>query len=399
MACVVLSLIGLLIVGAPMGVPDGHAAQPVIPVHAWWSIPAEYTSAERYRELAEAGFTTSMSPLPNVEAVTKALDAAGQAGVKLFITCPELSTDPEGTVRRFMSHPALAGYHLTDEPNVKAFPELAAWVRKIQAVDPGHPCYINLYPTYANETQLGTPTYQAHVDSFVAAVPVTFISFDHYPVMKSGLRPDWYENLEIISDAARKIGKPFWAFALSVAIDPVYPVATTATLRLQVYSDLAYGAQCIQYFTYWTPPSGSEKFRDGPITADGKRTPVYDLVREMNRELQARAGVFYGARVVSIGHTGSPIPKGTKPFAPFPPFREVRTEGTGAVVSHLENGGATYLMVVNRDYIHPMPLDIILDPGAKVSRVNRKGVDVPVKGERIRETVGPGDVALFQVGK
>jgi hypothetical protein len=398
MACVVLSLIGLLIVGAPMGVSDGHAAQPVIPVHAWWSIPAEYTSAERYRELAEAGFTTSMSPLPNVEAVTKALDAAGQAGVKLFITCPELSTDPEGTVRRFMSHPALAGYHLTDEPNVKVFPELAAWVRKIQAVDPGHPCYINLYPTYANETQLGTPTYQAHVDSFVAAVPVTFISFDHYPVMKSGLRPDWYENLEIISGAARKAGKPFWAFALAVAHDP-YPIPTAAELRLEVFSDLAYGAQCIQYFTYWTPTSTQWNFHEGPIEKDGRKTPVYDLVREMNREIRALSRVFSGARVVSVGHTGSPIPRGTKPFAAFPPFREVRTEGQGAVVSRLEYGGATYLVVVNRDFQNPMPLAITLDPGAKVGRVNKEGNSVRVKGNRTRETVPPGDAAVFVTGE
>lgn len=376
----------------------GRAALPSIPVHAWFSIPPEYTSVERYRELAEAGFTTSMSGFPDAAAVAKALDAAGKAGVKLFITCPELSTDPEGTVRRFMGHPALAGYHLRDEPNAKDFPDLAAWMKRIQAVDRDHPCYINLYPTYANEQQLGTPTYQAHVDSFVAAVPVPFISLDHYPVLENGLRPDWYENLEIISDAARKIGKPFWAFALSVAIYPVYPVATTATLRLQVYSDLAYGAQCIQYFTYWTPPSGQEKFHDGPITAEGKRTPVYDLVREMNREIQRRARVFSGARVVSVGHTGSAIPRGTKPFVPFPPFSGVRTEGKGAVVSRFENGGATYLMVVNRDYRNPMPLEIVLEPGAKVNRVNREGIAVPVKGERIRETVPPGDAAVFVTG-
>ena len=42
-------------------------------------------------------------------------------------------------------------------------------------------------------------------------------------------------------------------YALSVAYGD-HPVATSGQLRLQVYSDLAYGAQAIQYFTYWTPP-------------------------------------------------------------------------------------------------------------------------------------------------
>ena len=32
-----------------------------------------------------------------------------------------------------------------------------------------------------------------------------------------------------------------------------YPHPTLATLRLQMFSDLAYGAQGLQYFTYWTP--------------------------------------------------------------------------------------------------------------------------------------------------
>jgi hypothetical protein len=376
-----------------------RAEKPIIPVHAWWSIPAQYTSVERYRELAGAGFTTSMTPFPDAAAVEKALDAAKEAGVKLFITCPELSSDPEGTVKRFMGHPALAGYHLRDEPNAKDFLDLAAWTKRIQTVDRTHPCYINLFPTYANEQQLGTATYQAHVDSFIATVPVPFISLDHYPVVENGLRPDYYENLEIISAAARTIGKPFWAFTLSVAITPVYPIATAASLRLQVYSDLAYGAQCIQYFTYWTPPSGAEKFHDGPITEDGRQTPVYGLVRDMNRELQARAAVFSGVRVVSVGHTGAAIPQGTKPFVAFKPFREVKTEGTGAVVSHLKNGGVTYLMAVNRDYTNPMMLDIALEPGANARLVKKDGSSAAVKGQRIHETVEPGGAVVVRVGK
>ncbi|MHB9027783.1 MAG: beta-galactosidase, partial [Candidatus Latescibacterota bacterium] len=339
----------------PMTLP---ASDP-IPVHAWWSIPSDSTSVERYRELADAGFTSSMTPFPNADAVQKALDAADGTGVKLFITCPEMKTDPDGTVKRFMNHPSLAGYHIVDEPNARLFPELGEWVKRIQAADATHPCYINLFPTYANEQQLGVATYQAYVDSFVATVPVPFISFDHYPVTNTGMRSDWYGNLEIISSAARKAGKPFWAFALSTALDPVYIVPTPAHLRLQVYSDLAYGASVIQYFTYWTPVSPSEgKFHDAPIEVNGARTPTYEFVRAMNLELQALAGVFVGSKVVSIGHTGTELPRGTKAFEPFPPFKAVETPAGGAVVSRLEKDGAAFLVVVNRDYTNYLNLNI-----------------------------------------
>jgi len=365
-----------------------------IPVHAWWSIPSDSTSAERYRELAEAGFTSSMSPFPNANAVQKALDAANGSGVKLFITCPELKTDPEGTVKRFMAHPSLEGYHLTDEPNAKSFSELADWVRRIQTVDSVKPCYINLFPNYATQQQLGNSTYQAHVDSFVAMVPVQMISYDHYPVTFNGLRPEYYENLEIISTAARNAGKPFWAFALAVAHNP-YPVPTLAELRLQVYSDLAYGAQGIQYFTYWTPPGGTWNFHEAPIDSAGARTAVYDRVKELNAEIQKVAGVFIGSKVVSVGHTGTELPRGTTAFEPFPPFKAVDTPNGGAVVSHLEKDGAIFLVVVNRSYTDYLNLNITLDSGARISKVEKDGSVIQEKGNWIQTQVGPGDAAIF----
>ena len=87
-------------------------------------------------------------------------------------------------------------------------------------------------------------------------MPLQLLSFDHYPVVGDTCRPEWYENLEIFSDEARKAGKPFWAFSLATSHGP-NPVPTPAMLRLQVYSDLAYVAQGIQYFTYWTPQGDS----------------------------------------------------------------------------------------------------------------------------------------------
>jgi hypothetical protein len=122
-------------------------------------------------------------------------------------------------------------------------------------------------------------------------------SFDFYPVLKDHRSKKWFENLEQFSDEAKKAGKPFWAFALTTNYDDGHLTPQTlAALRLQVYSNLAYGAQGIQYFTYWSATSSNVPSigdqRGAPISASGKRSVVYDRVKLMSREIKDLSGVI-----------------------------------------------------------------------------------------------------------
>jgi hypothetical protein len=395
-----LYILGIVII---LGVAPAHA-QPgsrypklspnPIPIHAWIGPPAAETTIERYRELKKAGFTHSFSNFHDAGMMEKALDIAHQCDIKLFINIPELHDNPEDTVKRFSAHPAIAGYHLRDEPDAKDFNGLAAWVKKIRTLDNKHFCYINLFPNYAIPGQLGTNSYKEYVDRFIAEVPVQVISFDHYPVIGDEIRPEWFENLEVISQGAQKAQKPFWAFALAVAHDP-YPVPTLAHLRLQVFSNLAYGAQGIQYFTYWTPQSSRWNFHDGPIDRQGKRTKVYNLVRQVNSEIQALSRVFNGSRVISVAHTGETIPKGTKRFKSIEPFRDIITEGKGAVVSLLESEKSRFLVFVNRDIHNPMKLITVLDTGMGVMQIHNDGSMRTFALNRTVFNIEPGNVMIF----
>ena len=47
-------------------------------------------------------------------------------------------------------------YFITDEPSASAFPALGKLVAYLRQRDPAHLAYINLFPTYANNEQLGT---------------------------------------------------------------------------------------------------------------------------------------------------------------------------------------------------------------------------------------------------
>ncbi|NQV76259.1 MAG: hypothetical protein HQ491_09435, partial [Bacteroidetes bacterium] len=188
-----------------------------IPILGWYSIPPEEATSARYIEMKNAGFDISFSFLGNLEEVQKSLDAAQKAGMKIVIGCPELKTETEKTVKRFMTHPALAGYFLRDEPAVDAFTELGNWAKRVNAVDSKNFCYVNLFPNYATATQLGTSDYREYVNKFAQEVPLHFLSYDSYPLTTAeGVYSKWHQNLEIFTDEAKKAGKPFWGFAQSV---------------------------------------------------------------------------------------------------------------------------------------------------------------------------------------
>jgi len=365
-----------------------------IPVYACISVPPGESTPARYRELAEAGFTTSLTGFPNLAEALKALDAAKGSGVSLFITCPELKSDPAGTVRKLASHPALAGYHLVDEPSAAAFEEIASWQNSIQAIDASHPCYVNLLPIYANDQQLGTHGYQDYIDKFVKTVQPPLLSFDNYPTSWGKLELNVYTNLEIIAAAARGARKPFWGFYQSINWDAM-PPRTLAQLRLESYSNLLYGAQCIQAFTYWMP--GFPAHRDAPIDAQGKRTPFYKVVQEINGEIRAWSRVFKDARVLEVTHTGNSLPQGTKPFAPKSGLKSVDVGSGSAVVSFLEKGNACFVALLNKDLSKKLKLTLDFDDPAKVLEVRKAGADRRVSGSEF--TLEPGDILVFQVAR
>lgn len=370
-----------------------------IPILAWYGVSSEESTVERYEELRQSGITHNFTFFNSVDELAAAMESAQKVGVKMIIHCPELEEEPEKIARQFKDHPALAGYFLRDEPGRADFPELGKWARRIQAVDNEHFCYLNLFPNYASKEALGTETYREHVQLFIKEVPLQLLSFDHYPIIvdTSGhrtMREQYYENLEIFSDEARKAGKPFWAFALTVAHEP-YPIPTPAEIRVQVYSNLAYGAQGIQYFTYWTPKPGTWDFHHGPIEYDTKkRTEIYDYITQMNHEITALSDVFLNAEVISVSHTGAKIPQGTHRLEKLPDvITKFETEGEGAIVSVLKKENKSYLVVVNRDFKQNMSVTIAGDQ--RLKRVLKDGRIVNADAYISKLQVAPGDILVY----
>ena len=75
---------------------------------------------------------------------------------------------------------------------------------------PEYQVYNNLFPNYANETQLGTWTYEEHVQDYVENFDLDYISYDLYPYYENPGFELWIENLRIVADAGRSNNKDYW---------------------------------------------------------------------------------------------------------------------------------------------------------------------------------------------
>jgi hypothetical protein len=365
-----------------------------IPIIAWSGIPAEETTVEKFTELKEMGVNINLCNYPDAESMEKALDVAKQVGLKMITSCPELKTNCENTVKRFMNHPALAGYFLRDEPIQKDFSELGEWAKKIKSIDNNHFCFVNLiaaiHPTKTEA--LGTKSYADYIRTFAETVPVQQISYDFYPVLNEGIHERWYEGLEIVTAESRKLGLPFWAFALASSYNELHPDPTIPALRLQMFSNLAYGAQGLEYWSYRM----SQGLRSAPVGLDGKRTLIYDRIKQVNSEIQAFAGVFAGAKVLSVNHTGTVIPRGTSRLTSLPTAIKVfETEGEGALVSTLENGYKTYFLVINRNLTKSMSYIIFGDDSLK--KVMKDGTIISAGRYGSKSELEPGDMAVYLI--
>ena len=383
-----------------------------LPIMGWWGVPEDKVTVERYREAREAGFTALMQGASNAEKIRSFLDMAQRAGIKLSVFFPELGKEGhEAEVAMLKDHPALFMWHIKDEPKYKDFETVAKTIRRIDAVDGKHPCYVNHIADASDS--MGVPDYSAYMERMLREFKPRLISADFYPcrladVTKSVPYRDignevyvsttWYRQLEYLSGLARREHLPLALFACDVAhnvIDYVYPVPTVAMLRLQMYSNLAYGARMLQYFTYWNPSSKTPlKFHESIIREDGTRSPVYDRVRQVNRELQARAFVFMDAELVSVEHTGAEIPVGTRRLAKLPPYiKSLTTPDGGAVVAQFSGSKFDALVVVNRDPVQELQLNIDLDPS--VVRILEDGSSVLAAAYGGAYSVSPGAAEIF----
>lgn len=217
----------------------------------------------------------------------------------------EITSRVKNIANRTASHPAVFGYHVLDEPRSDLFPVIAKWVSAFREAAPGKVAYTNLFPDYGGNLGSDGP-FERYLTNFVETVKPLAYSYDYYGLMEDGsLRGTYFQNLEAARATSLKTGVPFWYVVLGNAHFN-YAEPTPAGLRFQAYTGLAYSARGLGYFTFTARERGN--YRASALDAYGRRTPTFDMLRDVNLQMHRLAPAMAKMKPVNVFHTPK-IPK------------------------------------------------------------------------------------------
>lgn len=408
--------------------PNSHWQQKQFLISFWIAPPA---TDEHLARVAAEGYNLTWVPL-------EGLDVAQRHGLRAMLTSellrPETLDDPakraelDAFIEKVKSHPALEVYFITDEPSAGAFAGLGKLVAYLRERDPQHLAYINLFPTYANEKQLGVSVadatkakvtvpetavgvkaddavvlrYLEHLRQYVETVKPDLISYDHYHFFKNADGSDkdgkeYFLNLGLIRKAALDAGKPFLNIIQADTIIESWRMPKANEERWLAFTTLAYGGRGIAYFTYWGPKAY------GGLYQDGVAAPLAKDVAALNHEI-AKFGVEL-MKLDSLGaYQTEPVPYGGEAV---PADCSVQFEKPGEFVLGVfgNEGKASSFMVVNRNYRQEATAHVkVRIPGSALEELDRTtGGWKPFEkldGQRTVEVkLAAGDGRLFRVAK
>lgn len=352
----VLFLVGTVVAGPGLAedtTPPTSTWRLGTPIVTYWAGPplTETLAAQ----LAEGGWNL-------VWARENELDTAAKYNLRAQLQdellTPESLQDPtrraqlDALIDRVRRHPALYSYFLRDEPNARDFPALAELVTYLKQRDPAHLAYINLFPTYATNDQLGTrgdvvTAYREYLRLYLDTIRPELISYDHYQFRARDDGDQYFLNLALIREYALKSHLPFLNIVQACSWTPTMRVPNGDELRYLVYTSLAYGAQGISYYVYsWPHHIG------GMAQADGTPTPLYHAAKQLNREFVMLAEQLQPLSSLAVYHVGGQFP-GTTELPATAPFQLAQDELGKPFVLGLfgpDQQSPTHAVVVNLNY-------------------------------------------------
>lgn len=388
----------------------------------WCPPPA---TDEALAAVAAEGYNLTWTPV-------EGLDVAAKHKLRAMLTSdlltPATLDDPDKRARldalinKVKTHPAMEAYFITDEPGAGAFPALGRLVAFLRERDPAHLAYINLFPTYATEAQLGVSAdaaerakvgiplnfagvgagdrtvlaYREHLRKFIETVKPDLISYDHYHFLKDGKDgAQYFLNLALIREAALQAGKPFLNIIQADTIEKAWRLPNPQETRFLVFTTMAYGGRGISYFTYWGPEAYGGLYRDG------KASPMVKEVAAINAEIARIGPALMELDSMGVYHT-APLPYGTQAV---PADSPVQVTGPGEFVIGLfgNKGKTTALMVVNRSYGREaeavLKVTLAGDRLQELDRRTGNWIDgaAPGADRQVKVKLMPGDGRLFRV--
>jgi len=311
------------------------------PILAWWGPPGT-RSREDFQRYKDAGFTLYVAN-PDI-GYDGAMQHARAVGLPCMVfrlwqgfALPRMDVDFNA------NQDIIVGWMVRDEPN--EYEACRAAIEQMNALmceDASRWALFNVLPPH-----MQLPSTEELIDSAVAnGLPI--ISFDWYYTYKDGTDDVVLQtrNLERVRALSLKHGLPFWAFALTVSYDK-HRRPSESDLRWQHYTNLAYGAKGLWYFTYWGPTDWENWDTQAIVnSADGATTPLYEHVKALNHAVLAMGPTLLKLTSTGVYHTNPP--EGQKRF---PAGQEwiADVHGKDVLLGFFKHeDGHDYAMVVNK---------------------------------------------------
>jgi len=257
-------------------------------------------------------------------------------------------------IDRVKKHPAFYSYYIIDEPSATTFKDLGKLTSYLRERDPAHMPYINLFPTYANNAQLGTSgdtaaAYREYLRQFVDVVKPMLLSWDNYQFYKNHDGNQYFLNLAMIRSKAQEANLPFLNIVQAASWEPGVRVPVPDEMRFLVYTTIAYGAQGISYYVYY-----AVNHKGGLANADGTTTALYDAVKPLNHEFVQIVSQLQPLHSTGVYHTSLKEP-GCEPLPADAVFKidaaQSKLMPRGLLLGNFgKDQKPTHLIVVNLDY-------------------------------------------------
>ena len=403
-------MILLPLLAATMATPS-HSAEPGqkkveawkigTPIVTYWAGPSLKDAAAK--QMAEGGFNLVWCQEGELDTVHRhGLRAMLQAGLlsPASLDNPAQREKLDALIARVRSHPALYAYFITDEPNASAFASWGKLVAYLRERDPARLAYINLFPTYASNEQLGTKgdlvtAYREHLRQYVDVVKPALISYDHYQFAVNRDNNQYFLNLSMIQRAAQEAGVPFLNIVQACTWTPSMRIPNTNELRYLVHTTAAYGAQGISYYVYCHPGHTG-----GIALPDGTPTLLFYELKSANREFVAIAKELQPLRLLGAYHT-SMNEQGCRPLPADSAFRLDAARSTrhprGFLLSCFgQPSEPTHACVVNLDYKTNATASVIGPKNLEIFDV-AKGTWLPAMSPLAEINLRPGEGRLVRL--
>jgi hypothetical protein len=411
------------------------------PIIGWASLSESLTRPDVFLNIARSGINVFMTAgaqgaeQDDPALIHHQLNLAREAGITALVCDRRVRQgSDERSLRAAIEEYAadddvVFGYYVRDEPRAHDFPAVAQTVEWLNRQAPNKVAYVNSYGFGCR----GGDSLLDYAERYAREIRPAFLSFDVYPISKipskdashyaidcgfevpelgAYYRDVYWESWETFHRVGWKYGLPLWGFALSTPHEHAlwrYGPVTEGTLRLEVFTGLAYAVQATQYFTLPTiagPATSSGIWDHGILDSAGAPSKRYDAVRRVNEDLKVLGPILRTLTCTGVYYTGGNLTSGCRRFITLREERRdsthrpvTRLEGDGAIIGFLRGAGdERFVLLVNRSPVHEAKMQITLDEGWTASEISKRdAARMPIGHLPVRLELAPGDGRLLRL--